>query len=110
MGVVYRAKDTRLRRYVGLKFASNDTVANSNLYEYMLREAHAGSALNHPNVCAVYDIGEFQGLPYIVMEIGRLATQPLRMRLMDNNSGIRQGEALSLGSRRQKDDQLPPSV
>jgi serine/threonine protein kinase len=79
MGAVYRAKDVRLGRNVALKVASNDMLTQADLYRWMLREAHAGSALNHPNVCAVYDIGEFQGLPFIVMEL--LEGQTLKERI-----------------------------
>jgi serine/threonine protein kinase len=79
MGVVYRAKDIRLGRNVALKVASNDMLTRADLYGWMLREAHAGSALNHPNVCAVYDIGEFQGSPFIVMEL--LEGQILKKRI-----------------------------
>jgi serine/threonine protein kinase len=81
MGVVYRAKDVRLQRQVAVKFASNDLSTTSDLHEYMLREAQAGSALNHPNVCAVYDTGEFQGLPFIVMEL--LEGQTLKERIKE---------------------------
>ena len=81
MGVVYRAKDVRLQRYVALKLASNDMLPKAELYECMLREAHAGSVLNHPNICAVYDIGEFQGLPFIVMEL--LEGQTLKERIRE---------------------------
>jgi serine/threonine protein kinase len=69
MAVVFRAKDVRLRRQVALKVASSDTLTKQELYDGMVREACAGSALNHPNVCAVYDMGEFQGLPFIVTEL-----------------------------------------
>ena len=68
MGVVFRAKDVRLGRHVALKFATNDSVTNETLHECILREARAGSAVNHPNVCSVYEVGEFQGLPFLVME------------------------------------------
>jgi serine/threonine protein kinase len=79
MGVVYRAKDVRLSRPVALKFASNDTLTKRDLRECIVREAQAGSTLHHPNVCSVYDIGEFQGWPFIVMEL--LEGQTLRERI-----------------------------
>ena len=79
MGVVYRAKDSRLNRHVALKFPSNDELTRETLYECILREARAGSALNHPNVCSVYEIGEYRGLPFIVMEL--LEGQTLKQRI-----------------------------
>jgi len=69
MAVVYRAKDNKLRREVALKVASSDTLSEQDLCAGMLREAWAGSVLSHPNLCAVYDLGEHQGLPFIVTEL-----------------------------------------
>lgn len=68
MGVVYRARDVRLERDVALKFLhpSDDSAANRTR---LLREARAASALNHPNICAVYDVGEADGKAYIAMEL-----------------------------------------
>jgi eukaryotic-like serine/threonine-protein kinase len=79
MGIVYRAKDLRLQRHVALKFTSGDNLTEETLYESIRREARAGSVLNHPNVCTVYEIGEFQGLPFIVMEL--LEGQTLKQRI-----------------------------
>jgi eukaryotic-like serine/threonine-protein kinase len=78
MGVVYRAKDTRLHRHVALKFL-NGGRTNQPLYDRMLREARAASALNHPNVCTVYEMGDFQGQPFLVMEL--LEGQTLKERI-----------------------------
>jgi eukaryotic-like serine/threonine-protein kinase len=69
MGVIYRAQDVRLGRHVALKFAAAEFQANPAVSEWIRREAFAGSALNHPNVCAVYDVGEHEGRPFIVMEL-----------------------------------------
>jgi serine/threonine protein kinase len=80
MGVVYRAKDIRLHRHVALKFASSDKLTGDTPYECILREARAGSALNHPNVCTVYEIGEFQRMPFIVMELMKGQTLKERMK------------------------------
>ena len=93
MGVVYEAEDIDLQRHVAIKFLSDDLLDSREGIERFRREARAASSLNHPNICTIHEIGEHDGLPFIVMEM--MKGQTLKHQI--GNRPMEIGHVLELG-------------
>ncbi len=106
MGEVYRARDTRLGRPVAIKLVSAEVGADQTAHDRLEREARLTSSLNHPNIVTVYDVGEVDGQPFIVMELvsgetlhARMASRRMKIKeVVDIAAQVAEGLAAAHGA------------